>query len=61
VAPFAVSWRGQGRQAKELVMPYFDKGQDTPTRAGKLIGDAIAGLVYLAVILLALDAAFRIV
>jgi hypothetical protein len=42
-------------------MPYFDKGQDTPTRAGKLIGDAIAGLVYLAVILLALDAAFRIV
>jgi hypothetical protein len=45
----------------ELVMPYFDEGQDAPTHAGKVIGDAVAALVFLAVILLALDAAFRIV
>jgi hypothetical protein len=45
----------------EPVMPYFDETQDKYTRVGKVIGDAIAALIYLAIIALALNIVIRIV
>ena len=48
-------------RAKEPVMPYFDQSQDIQTRVGKVIGDIIAGLIYLAVVALALNIMVRIV
>jgi hypothetical protein len=48
-------------RAKEPVMPYFNESQDIQTRVGKVIGDIIAGLIYLAVVALALNIMVRIV
>ena len=38
-------------------MPYFNEGDDTPTKIGKMIGDAISLLIYLGVASLMLYAA----
>jgi hypothetical protein len=38
-------------------MPYFDETQDKADRIGKVIGDIIAGLIYLGIIALAVHAA----
>jgi hypothetical protein len=44
----------------EPVMPYFDENQDRETRIGKVLGDIFAALIYLAVVLLALNIVFRV-
>jgi hypothetical protein len=42
-------------------MPYFENIPDDESRIGKVIGDIIAALIYIAVILLALNIIVRVV